>query len=419
MPDAPGADLGALVDEYRGYLGAVSAEAKEQLGRLVRGEGFLELLAEDRQAAMRQATEWVQSFNGVYGPMCAELATEFFEEAQRFETGLVTMAADVAAPKADRALAASVRWAFETGDPEDAETLARKLEGVLGRDVLAPARETILDSSLRYGLRYARVPSGPRVCEFCLMLASRGFVYASAETAGQFARFHDHCTCTVVPGFGEHTRVAGYDPDELYAQWRRIQRGSVRETAETAHPVDTFDGLRDLVPTEQDREMIARVWELARADGNEHAVYVANGEVRTSSSHGRTHAAPSDETERWLMEQAENSVDMYHVHFSGSPPSKEDLLANVCSPQVRSFTVSGENGNTYKLEFDTGFRPESAKELSDTIEQIANDIGNIYRGSVTTGETTTQQLDIIYRRELVYRLANTYEWSYTGCLLQP
>lgn len=71
----------------------------------------------------------------------------------------------------------------------------------------------------RHGVGYARVPSGRETCGFCLMLASRGFVYATKETAGdiggRFNRYHDRCDCTVVAGTGG-TTVEGYDPDWLY-----------------------------------------------------------------------------------------------------------------------------------------------------------------------------------------------------------
>lgn len=71
----------------------------------------------------------------------------------------------------------------------------------------------------RHGVGYARVPSGRETCGFCLMLASRGFVYRSEEAAGdiggRFNRYHDRCDCTVVAGTGG-TTVEGYDPDWLY-----------------------------------------------------------------------------------------------------------------------------------------------------------------------------------------------------------
>ncbi len=61
------------------------------------------------------------------------------------------------------------------------------------------------------GVRFARVPRDGETCTFCIMLASRGFVYWSRETAGEFNHYHRNCRCLVIPddGSGE---VEGYDP---------------------------------------------------------------------------------------------------------------------------------------------------------------------------------------------------------------
>jgi hypothetical protein len=73
-------------------------------------------------------------------------------------------------------------------------------------------------------MRYARIPTGPDTCPWCLMLASRGFVYYTEHDA--MAGCHQHCDCVAVPGrggysFNDATQVEGYDPDEYYALWRK------------------------------------------------------------------------------------------------------------------------------------------------------------------------------------------------------
>ena len=73
------------------------------------------------------------------------------------------------------------------------------------------------------GVRFARVPQGPTTCEFCLMLASRGFVYLSQESAGEFDQFHVHCDCRIVPGY-PGMELEGYDPDLYYDMWKHPER---------------------------------------------------------------------------------------------------------------------------------------------------------------------------------------------------
>lgn len=63
-----------------------------------------------------------------------------------------------------------------------------------------------------YQIRYARVPQGMETCDFCLMLASRGFVYLTPESAEGWNHTHRGC---VVAG----TKVSG----------RGIRAGFARE----------------------------------------------------------------------------------------------------------------------------------------------------------------------------------------------
>lgn len=83
------------------------------------------------------------------------------------------------------------------------------------------------------GPRYARVPSGSETCGFCIMLASRGPVYHSADTAGEGGHFHSDCDCRIVPVWDSHrvitaaggvvrrggTGYEGYDPDSLFDRY--------------------------------------------------------------------------------------------------------------------------------------------------------------------------------------------------------
>lgn len=75
------------------------------------------------------------------------------------------------------------------------------------------ANKTILLNTRRDGMRgvrYARVPMGIETCAFCIMLASRGFVYYSKKTAGENEHMHVHCDCKIVPGFAGDV-IEGYD----------------------------------------------------------------------------------------------------------------------------------------------------------------------------------------------------------------
>lgn len=116
------------------------------------------------------------------------------------------------------------------------------------------------------GVRFARVPGGGETCAFCLMLASRGFVYWSRETAGEFDHYHAHCRCVVVASGERHPALDGYDPDGLYDRYRQCReavQGDARGT------VDTTSILREMERRDPEWLRTGREPELAYEDGAE------------------------------------------------------------------------------------------------------------------------------------------------------
>lgn len=81
-------------------------------------------------------------------------------------------------------------------------------------------------------VRYARVPQGI-TCEWCVMIASRGFVYHTEDTAGDSSKFHLHDDCLIIPSWGEQS-IPGYDPDSLYKQYAKC-RDAVEQYASSDH----------------------------------------------------------------------------------------------------------------------------------------------------------------------------------------
>jgi hypothetical protein len=119
----------------------------------------------------------------------------------------------------------SNRWAvgpIAAGDA--AQALANVLQAAR-RMTVQPARLTIAHSAGMDPARpkWARVPSGPSTCAFCTLLASRGFVYHSAASAGQMNHYHADCDCQPVPDWSGDPRLEGYEPAALYAQYSQAR----------------------------------------------------------------------------------------------------------------------------------------------------------------------------------------------------
>lgn len=110
--------------------------------------------------------------------------------------------------------------------------------------------------------RFARVPTGSETCPFCIMLASRGFVYHSARKAGALDHYHPNCDCRIVPCFdsvevltamGAKRRLSptvyeGYDPNRYFDRYLddissgRLKLKAVRRNVATRNLVRQFGG---------------------------------------------------------------------------------------------------------------------------------------------------------------------------------
>jgi hypothetical protein len=119
---------------------------------------------------------------------------------------------------------------------------ARKLISDAGRATTQHAAERDPNKP-----RYARVPTGAETCAWCMLWASRGFVYKSEETA-QFKRSHFKCDCQIVPSWDAHPRVRGYD----HTQYERMYQQAVDDLADEGTRTDDIKKItarmRELFP---------------------------------------------------------------------------------------------------------------------------------------------------------------------------
>lgn len=100
---------------------------------------------------------------------------------------------------------------------------AAQLSGAASKLVLDAGRDTI-QQAVRddaEAIGWARVTDA-KPCSFCAMLASRGPVYKSRQSAGFQA--HNHCACVPAPVFSEDEAWLGHASD-LYEQWQQVTAG--------------------------------------------------------------------------------------------------------------------------------------------------------------------------------------------------
>ncbi len=213
----------AALNEYDSRVQALGDAAYEAVSRRV--SSFLETFPGASVAEVREFTiEVVTAAVAAYGDAAAACAADLYDQMAEAAGASVSPAildtSDVGEFIEEQIRYQAVK--LVSGDAHGfVEMAARKAKAQTQRR----ANSTMTRNVKRDGVRYARVPMGGETCTFCLMLASRGFVYKSAKTAGEGRHYHDNCRCKVVPQFGKGgraTKVEGYDPDELYEQWKKF-----------------------------------------------------------------------------------------------------------------------------------------------------------------------------------------------------
>jgi hypothetical protein len=215
----------ARVEEYRRLNADLVTLAQRDLA------AFWRSLNKSNIAAARDAlTVYLHSLTVTYGRPSALIAARFYDDLRAASPNAAGKFRAVMAPGPDKdTIEGTVRWAVGslTGDSPDEFAAFDRLAGAAQRYITNQGRDTIALSSSRDPSAggWARVPgfSKSGTCGFCTILASRGAVYRSAETAGDGASYHDNCTCVPTQIWDGDDLPAGYDPDALYSEYEQAR----------------------------------------------------------------------------------------------------------------------------------------------------------------------------------------------------
>ncbi|MDU7427939.1 MAG: hypothetical protein E7K79_04035 [Actinomyces urogenitalis] len=164
-----------------------------------------------------------------YGDVAASAAADWYEQVRSTEAAgpyRAVLAEPVPREQVEGTVRAAARHLF-TGD---VAVTQRILEGALHRYITNQARNTTVRNTLRdpQAKRFARVPRG-KSCAWCALLGSRGFVYATAKSAGENNQYHDKCDCQIVPAFDDDPpEIEGYDPDALFQEYNEARNAVIK-----------------------------------------------------------------------------------------------------------------------------------------------------------------------------------------------
>lgn len=202
---------------------------------------------------------------------------------------------------------------YEPGSVDDvaryqAKKLAKEGDAAFARacgefarnDAFRSLNETIIANVGRdrdKGAMFARVPTGTETCTFCLMLASRGAVYHSRKTAGEWRHFHRGCDCKVVPSFEsdpDAELVQGVKPRELYARYKQFKE------------IDETEGLSS---AEKD-ELKRKILDGGKASERSVIRMLKSGEIEDAPD---VHVPTSSEVPNWLSGTSRNRHAKRHA----------------------------------------------------------------------------------------------------------
>lgn len=216
-----------LTDEING----ISADAQARVLKVLQGINWTsDNIAECRDLVLQALAAVMPT----YSTMAAQASADFYDAAREIAIGKPMGAVAVSGydpRKTEGAVRGFVRFVLdgrvETFNEQVLQRIDYEMKRSAGESMFANGRHDPRKP------KFARVPTGAETCDFCLMLASRGFVYSSEATAGavKLDHYHSGCDCRVVCQW-DGGGVEGYDTQAVYDRWQDAVDALAAERAE-------------------------------------------------------------------------------------------------------------------------------------------------------------------------------------------
>lgn len=193
-------------------------------------------VAEKREAAKLIMDGYIQGYDDI----AAVFAAEWYDRRAQKSGVALDQAITMTTYKPESVDDVARYQAKKLAKGGDAE-FAKACGEFARNDAFRSLNETIVANVGRdrdKGARFARVPTGFETCTFCLMLASRGAVYHTRKSAGEWKHFHRGCDCKVVPSFEDDPYaevVEGVKPRELQERYKVFKQIDLMKTLDDSN----------------------------------------------------------------------------------------------------------------------------------------------------------------------------------------
>ena len=182
----------AAVDFLTEEINGISADAQARVMEVLQGIQWTpENIAQCRDLVIQA----LASVMPTYTDMAAQASADFYDAARELVVG-EKMGAKAISGYDEAKTAGAVRAFVRFVVDGRVETFNDQVLQRIDYEMKRSANMSVVENGRRdpKKVRYARVPTGAETCDFCLMLASRGFVYQSESTA---SASHVHAGCVL------------------------------------------------------------------------------------------------------------------------------------------------------------------------------------------------------------------------------
>lgn len=260
---------------------ALSADARARVLRILESIEW----TQGNEAECREAV--VQALRAImptYTDVAAQAGADLYDAVREVAAGEAMGATAISGYEPDATEGAVHAFVEHIVKEGDVERFNREVLGRVDRDIRVAENVSVAENAALDPLepRYARIPTGPETCEWCLMLASRGFAYRSERSAvgkykarskdGAASHGHPGCDCRIVQGY-PGMEVEGYDPDALYSDYldgkfgtfANKKRGGGSRTVSSAEAYERMGEFKDRMRAAEDLDELYAIGDEASA----------------------------------------------------------------------------------------------------------------------------------------------------------
>ena len=204
------------IENYSNALNGITSNAKKALIVALEKVDYSRPAAEVRNTVIAL----MQMVCGASTDLSARLSAEFYDGLRLYMMGKKIGAVAVSGRNPESTEGAIRAFIQVIVDDSDVDRFIELCVDRLDYENNRAANECVAVNARRDSLKpkWARVPMGEETCEFCLMLASRGFVYSSYDLA---SHSHANCDCRVVPGWNNN-EIEKYNADEYFNEYLNV-----------------------------------------------------------------------------------------------------------------------------------------------------------------------------------------------------